>query len=103
MQEEGRCFKALFAGDISTETEEALCESGRLCEVDLFKANHHGSNYSNGDIWLQVIRPEYIVVSCSETNLYGHPGKRAVERMENCGARIFYTMENGQVTFPLIQ
>lgn len=96
-------FTALFAGDISTETENVLCESGMLQHVDLVKANHHGSNYSNGENWFAVIQPEYIVVSCGANNLYGHPGSEAVERMEACEARIFYTMENGQITFPLIQ
>ena len=96
-------FRALFAGDISIEVENALCEKGILKEVDLVKANHHGSNYSNGELWFEVLSPECIVVSCSATNLYGHPGVRAVERMQASGAKIFYTMENGQVTFPLIQ
>ena len=96
-------FVALFAGDISEEMEKVLCESGILEEVDLFKANHHGSNYSNGEQLLETISPEYIVISCSKTNLYGHPGKNAVERMKACGAKVFYTMEDGQISFPLIQ
>lgn len=91
-------FKALFAGDISTEVEEILCKAGVFEDVDLFKAIHHGSNYSNGTLLLETIQPEYIVVSCSENNLYGHPGVKAVERMEEMGAEIFYTMESGQVT-----
>lgn len=96
-------FRALFAGDVSVEVEHVLCESGILQEVDLVKANHHGSNYSNGSKWFEYLNPEYIVVSCSKRNLYGHPGKKAVERMEASGAKIFYTMEGGQITFPLIQ
>lgn len=96
-------FKVLLAGDISTEVEELLCEEGVLEDVDLFKAIHHGSNYSNSSLLLETILPEYIVVSCGENNLYGHPGEHAVERMEETGAEIFYTMENGQVTFPLLQ
>lgn len=100
---EHKDFKALFAGDISTEVENALCESGDLCDVDLVKANHHGSNYSNGELWFEVTRPEYIVVSCGKNNIYGHPGAKAIARMEACGAEIFYTMENGQIRFPLIQ
>ncbi|MBQ8519438.1 MAG: DNA internalization-related competence protein ComEC/Rec2 [Agathobacter sp.] len=96
-------FTALFAGDISTEIEDMLCEAGVLEDVDLFKAIHHGSNYSNGTLLLENIQPEYIVVSCSAHNLYGHPGVKAVERMNAIGAKIFYTMDNGQVTFPLLQ
>ena len=102
-KKQSKTFRALFAGDISIETENTLCESGKLKDMDLVKANHHGSNYSNGTLWLDTITPTYIVVSCSENNLYGHPGRKAIERMEESGAMIFYTMENGQITFPLIQ
>ena len=92
-------WKALFAGDISIEVENILCTNGLLEEVDLVKANHHGSNYSNGAYWFATLKPEYIVVSCGKNNLYGHPGAKAVERMEESGAQIFYTMELGQVKF----
>ena len=94
-------FTALFAGDISTEIENALCESGVVEKVDMVKANHHGSNYSNGEYWFKTVSPKYIVVSCGMDNLYGHPGTHAVERMEESGAEIFYTMENGQVKFEM--
>jgi len=96
-------FKALFAGDISTEVEKHLCEADLLEDVDLYKAIHHGSNYSNSALLLEITQPEYIVVSCGENNLYGHPGVKAVERMQASGAEIFYTKDNGQVTFPLLQ
>jgi len=69
----------------------------------LYKAIHHGSNYSNSALLLEITQPEYIVVSCGENNLYGHPGVKAVERMQASGAEIFYTKDNGQVTFPLLQ
>lgn len=102
-KEEEERFRALFAGDISIEVEKALWESGQLSDVHLFKANHHGSNYSNGEELLKGIKPEYIVISCGKNNLYGHPGENAIERMKATGAKIFYTMDGGQITFPLIQ
>jgi len=98
---DGKSLKALFAGDISTEVEDVLCKKGVLEDVDLFKANHHGSNYSNSALFLDTIRPEVIVVSCAKYNRYGHPGKKAVERMEESGAEIFYTMDGGQVRIEL--
>ena len=103
LEEKESGFQGLFAGDISAEIESILCKEEILFDVDLFKANHHGSNYSNSSKLLERICPEYIVVSCSKKNLYGHPGEKAVERMEESGAKIFYTMENGQIAFPLIQ
>ena len=102
-KEMGQSYLALFAGDISVQIENDLYERDLLKDVDLFKANHHGSNYSNGEELLKSINPEYIVISCDENNLYGHPGQKAVERMKAVGAEIFYTMDGGQITFPLIQ
>ena len=96
-------FSALFAGDISSEIEKLLVKEGGLKDIDLFKANHHGSNYSNATEFLAMIKPEYTVVSCSKNNSYGHPGELAVERLQVCGTEIFYTMDGGQITFPLIQ
>ena len=96
-----KSFKALFAGDISTGIEDILCKSGRLTEVDLCKASHHGSNYSNGTQLLEMIQPEYIVVSCAKKNSYGHPGEKAVQRMEDAGELIFYTMNGGQTSIQI--
>ncbi len=94
-----RNFTALFTGDISSKVEKRLVEEGRVGDVDLYKAAHHGSRYSNSKEFLECIRPEWIVVSCSATNTYGHPGPEAVKRMEEIGAQIRYTMEEGQIQF----
>ena len=96
-----KSFTALFAGDISTEIESILCQSGSLAKVNLYKASHHGSDYSNGTQMLETIKPEYIVVSCAKNNRYGHPGVKAVERMEASGADIFYTMDEGRVNIQI--
>lgn len=96
-------YKALFTGDISTEVEEQLVKEGSLREVDLYKAAHHGSNHSNSKLLLEAVCPETVVVSCSATNNYGHPGEEAVERLKSVGADVYYTMESGQVTIFLTQ
>ncbi len=94
----GSCFRAIFTGDISVETESFLLEQGILQEVDLYKAAHHGSKYSNSIELLTVLSPELAVVSCSANNLYGHPAKEAIANMRNSGAEVYYTMESGQIT-----
>lgn len=35
------------------------------------------------------------------TNSYRHPGEAAVERLENIGSEILYTMESGQINVRL--
>lgn len=96
-------FTGIFTGDIGTQQEEALMESGYLEELNLhgitlYKAAHHGSEYSNSLAFLEALSPEAAVVSCGENNRYGHPGKGAVSRIKGSGAQLFYTMESGQIT-----
>ena len=89
-------FEGLFTGDIGTETEKKLLPE--LEDVDFLKVGHHGSRYSTCQEFLDVVRPELAVISCSATNTYGHPSGETIERLEDSGAKIWYTMKEGAVT-----
>lgn len=100
---------ALLTGDISSVEETIalgqdttsgqlytqLQKYGGVCEI--YKAAHHGSQYSNSESLLEALHPEVSLVSCGEHNRYGHPGKEAVEHMEKAGSEVFYTMKSGQI------
>ena len=90
-------FSAFFGGDIGEEEEERILERGVAIDVDLYKASHHGSKYSNTEKLLDVLSPEISVVSCSLTNKYGHPGEEAIFNMQRAGSGIFYTMYSGRI------
>ena len=62
--------KLLFTGDIEEEGEEKLVENHpKLLEnVTFFKANHHGSDNANSEIFLDVIKPDYISITKMNTN-----------------------------------
>ncbi len=90
-------FRGIFSGDISSETEKLLAAYGRCKDADFYKAAHHGSNGSNSKEFLQAITPEIAVVSCGKDNSYGHPGKDAIKNMEDAGAAVYQTMEQGQI------
>ncbi len=94
-------FGALFTGDISSEQERKLAESGCLEDITLYKAAHHGSKGSNSMEFLQKLTPEIAVISCGADNAYGHPAKEAVEHIAEAGAEIYYTMNSGQITIRL--
>ncbi len=91
-------YRALFSGDISEKGEAELIRKGVLEDVDLYKAAHHGSKYSNSKELLEIIQPEICVISCGEDNSYGHPHEEVVQKLEDLGGGIFYTMEGGQIT-----
>ena len=90
-------YKALFTGDISSEVEAALINQGLLSDVWLYKAAHHGSKNSNSLDFLAVICPEVTVISCSSTNVYGHPHTDTLERLEAIGCEVWSTAEWGRV------
>ena len=92
------CFKGLFPGDISSAVENLLLESGLLCDIDYLKVPHHGSRYSSSAAFLEKLSPEIAVISCAEANTYGHPAPEAVERLQNAGCSVYYTMKSGAVT-----
>ena len=93
-----RAFRGLFTGDIGKETERELIKKGLLSDVDFLKVAHHGSRYSTCEEFLEIVKPELAVISCSDSNTYGHPSPETIERLEISGARIACTMESGAVT-----
>ena len=91
-------FKGLFTGDIGMVTEEKLIQNGCLEDVDFLKTAHHGSRYSTGAEFLEIVRPELAVVSCSATNTYGHPSPDTLKRLKASGSRVLITRDCGAVT-----
>ena len=47
--------------------------------------------------FLDTVRPEYAVISCSSTNTYGHPSPEITKRLEETGCQTSFTMESGAV------
>lgn len=109
-EENGFC--GLFTGDTGAEQERAILkareqlaaagktENGRM-GIDVYKAAHHGSRYSNSSELLERISPRISVISCAENNRYGHPHTEAVARMKESGSEVFCTMDAGQITIKI--
>jgi hypothetical protein len=51
---------------------------GRESDVEVYRANHHGSRYSSTDSLLEALDPEWILYSTG--GQYGHPTRDVVER-----------------------
>ena len=94
-------FHGLLSGDIGSEQEKKVIETyGEVCDsrnIDWYKAAHHGSKTSNSKELLDALQPKIATISCGQDNSYGHPGKEAVEHMQDAGAEIFQTTECGQI------
>ena len=93
-------FSGMFAGDISSNVEQQIIEwygDRRKLDVDFYKANHHGSKFSNCSKWLEVLSPEVAVISCGKKNPYGHPHGETIKRMEATGSKILRTDKLGAI------
>lgn len=94
--------KALFAGDISSEIEKKILERKRIEHVQIYKANHHGSRFSNGEEWMQVLHPQITVASAGKNNRYGHPSVEACDRIWASGSAFYCTTEYGRIRVRIV-
>lgn len=85
--------KALFTGDISSETEEKLY----LGEVDILKVSHHGSSSATGEDFLGRIRPKIGLISCGRENSYGHPAPIVLDNLKKYNVNTYVTAQKGQI------
>ena len=106
-------FDGLFTGDIGTGEEAWIADHcdewlGERSDVsmenadtgagiDFYKVAHHGSKYSNSRMLLEILRPEYAVVSAGVNNWYGHPHADTLERLKEAGCEVWNTAEWGQI------
>ncbi len=90
-------YKAFFGGDIGADEEKIIAADDRILDVNMLKVSHHGSKYSSDSDFLLELSPDIATISCAKKNYYGHPAKEAVDRIEETGAIIYYTMDSGQI------
>lgn len=69
--------------DIESSTAE------RVGDVEVYRANHHGSAHSSNPCFMGVLSPEVSIISSGDNN-YGHPAPRAYDEMMSHG-KVFIT------------
>ena len=87
----------LLCGDAEQKSELDLVENGTDISADLYVVNHHGSNSSSTDTFLDSVLPTYAVISCGSNNSYGHPSMEVLQRLQNRGITMYRTDEQGTV------
>ena len=90
---------ALLEGDAERAVEERIVAEHP--EATLLKVAHHGSASGTSSALLSTIQPRYAVISVGARNVYGHPRREVLERLEHAGVRTYRTDEEGAVSFYL--
>ncbi len=92
---------ALLTGDVEADgermTAQNLCTISGFAGIDIYKAAHHGSRYSNLKELISLTNPQLAVISCAEDNSYGHPHAETIEKFEEIGSDIRMTKDTGAI------
>ncbi|CAN5125959.1 ComEC/Rec2 family competence protein [soil metagenome] len=82
----------LLTGDSTKKSEYLLLGLDKtILKSTVLKAGHHGSRTSSSVPYIQVVKPEYAVISAGKDNSYGHPHKETIDELNSVGAKIIST------------
>jgi competence protein ComEC len=90
---------ALLEGDAEHPTERRLIDQHP--EADLLKVAHHGSATSTRADLLAAVQPKFAVISVGARNVYGHPRREVLNRLQGSNVKTYRTDLNGAVSFYL--
>ncbi len=88
----------LLMGDLPSEEEVRLLQSGFDLSAEIIKVGHHGSRYSSSEEFLSAVNPELCVIEVGKDNKFGHPHKEALDRLDKAGCQIKETKDKGTIT-----
>jgi competence protein ComEC len=91
---------ALLEGDAERPAEQRVVEE-RPGEAMLLKVAHHGSASGTSADLLSTVHPRYAVISVGARNVYGHPRREVLERLQQAGVKTYRTDEEGAISFYL--
>lgn len=87
--------KVLFTGDMEKDSERDLMN--RFTKADVLKLSHHGSKYTSSTTFLNIVKPEIVIITAGLVNQYNHPHYDALERVFNVGATAYGTFKDGTI------
>ena len=89
----------LFTGDAEQMSESEMVARYKASDLDadVLKVGHHGSRTSTSEAFLQLVDPDYAVISCGVGNSYGHPHDPVIARLNNREIEIYRTDEDGTI------
>ncbi len=90
----------LFTGDINSKIEKELINNYKnFLNSDVLKVSHHGSKTGTSEIFLDVVKPEFAIISAGVSNQFRHPHKEVLERIKKRNIKIFRTDLEGSILF----
>ncbi len=89
----------LLTGDAEEAAEHSMHIFGDFLDCDLLKVGHHGSRTSSTPSFIDILTPQYAVISVGERNKFDHPSSLTIRRLARNGTTVFRTDRHGAVIF----
>lgn len=91
---------AILTGDASRFNEYKLSKFyNKNLSANLLKLGHHGSKTSSSSTFLDMVNPNYAIVSAGCDNTFGHPHQSVVERVQQRNISLYETCKEGTLSF----
>jgi competence protein ComEC len=91
--------RVLLTGDAEQPIESELAAEGLLRPVTLLKVGHHGSKTSSSEEFIDLVKPQFAVISDGYLNQFHHPHPSVLQRLREHNAAILRTDQQGLITF----
>jgi len=89
----------LLEGDAEKKTERFI--GGENPAANVLKVAHHGSASSTNTDLLAAVHPQFAVISVGARNVYHHPRREVLERLQDARVKTYRTDLDGAMTFYL--
>ena len=83
-------FKCLLMADGNNETESFLMKKDINLQADILKAGHHGAEDTADADFVNIIKPQAVIISVNENNVRGYPSPDVIKNYEAIDAMIYY-------------
>jgi len=95
--------KVVLTGDLEASGEYFLIDKYKdtnlLNDVTLFKAGHHGSNTSNTELFIDMLKPKYVMITCcAGLKNYNFPKQEALNNFLTYTDYIFISSYRNEVS-----
>ena len=88
----------LFTGDAEILAEtNAVNAFGNKLKSTVLKSGHHGSKTSSGQAFMEMVQPDYAVISVGTGNSFGHPSPETLDTYAFYNVKTFRTDLEGTV------
>lgn len=88
----------ITSGDASIRREKEIVERTGNLKSDILILGHHGADNSTGDEWIAAVEPEMAFYQAGKDNIYDHPGKETMQRLQEAGVPVYGTKDFGTIS-----